>query len=173
MCKFVLKKIMKIFILLLSFLCFNELKAQEDILPIIDNHVTYTAVVKVDSVTLKDLYSRAKKWIQHTYKTPKDVIQIDDAESGEISGAGSFKINYYSRSPYILHHVNIMVKDGRYKYTIDHISYSDNKGENFKLELFPNSWAGKNKLYKSVDEHIKEMIASLQKAMITSDKSDW
>jgi predicted GH43/DUF377 family glycosyl hydrolase len=173
LCKFVVKKIMKIFIAIICILTSLNLHAQEDVLPMENNQVIYTAVITVDSANKADLFRRAKKWIQHQYNTPKDVIQIDDAEGGEIGGAGSFKINYYSRSPFITHHLNIMVKDGRYKYRIDNIRYSDNKGENFSIESFPQSWAGKNKLYKSIDEHIQEMIATLQSDMKTSDKSDW
>ncbi len=119
------------------------------------------------------MYKKAKKWFISTYKSAKDVIQLDDQEGGEITGKGNFKVNYYSREPYISHTISVYVKDGRYKYSITQLAYSDNQNEKFSIENFPNSWFGKKKLYLKVDEEIKAVILSLKKYMSSTDKDEW
>lgn len=144
-----------------------------DILPLENGVVTYTAVIHVESADKNTLYTRAKKWFVDTYKSAKDVIQLDDKENGEITGKGNFKISYYTRDPYISHTVSIFVKDGRYKYIITGFSYSDNQNEKFSIVDFPKSWAGKKKLYMKVDEETKAIIASIEKFMKSKPKDDW
>lgn len=144
-----------------------------DILPLDNGSVTYTGVVQVDSIDKNTLYTRAKKWFVDNYKSAKDVIQLDDKETGEITGKGNFKINYYTRDPYISHTISIFVKDGRYKYLITNFSYSDNQNEKFTIENFPKSWAGKKKLYTKVDEEVNSIIVSIEKFMKTKPKDDW
>ena len=144
-----------------------------DLLPAQNGSVTYTGVVQVDSVNKNTLYTRAKKWFVDTYKSAKDVIQLDDKENGEIIGKGSFKINYYTRDPSISHTISIFVKDGRYKYVITSFSYADNQNEKFAIEDFPKNWAGKKKMYTKVDEEAKSIIASIQKFMTANAKDNW
>ena len=142
-----------------------------DILPLQNGSVTYTEIVQVDSVNKNSLYIKAKKWFVDTYKSAKDVIQLDDKENGEIMGKGNFKINYYTRDPYISHTISILVKDGRFKYIITGFSYSDNQNNKFTIENFPKSWFGKKKLYTKIDEEVKSLIASIKILMTTKD--DW
>jgi len=144
-----------------------------DILPSKDGIVTYSEVVQVDSSSKIDLYKKAKKWFVTTYKSAKEVIQLDDPENGEIIGKGNFKVSYYSREPFISHTISISVKDGRYKYSITDLTYSDNQNEKFSIENFPKSWFGKKKLYLKVDEEINAIILSLKKYMSSKEKEDW
>jgi hypothetical protein len=144
-----------------------------DILPLENGSVIYTEVVKVDSLNKKELYNRAKKWVVLKYKSANDVIQLDDKEDGIIIGKGNFGIKYYSRRPTINHTLQIETRDGRYKYTISSFIYSDVQKDTFTVEEFPKSWAGKKKLYRTLDEKVNSIIADLKKSMETELKDDW
>lgn len=144
-----------------------------DILPLVDGVVNYSGVIQVDGISKDELYSRAKKWFVITYKSAKDVIQLDDKENGNIIGKGKFGIVYYAREPYIDHTISISVKDGRFKYEIMNMVYSDKQGDKFSIEDFPNGWAGKKKLYTTVDTEVNALIASIEKGMKTKTVDDW
>ncbi|MFZ1806390.1 MAG: DUF4468 domain-containing protein [Cyclobacteriaceae bacterium] len=170
-----MKKIIPVLIFLLLLTTIHSL-AQEtlgEILPLEGGMVTYSDVVSVDQASADELYLRAKKWFVNTYKSANDVIQLDDKESGEIIGKGNFGIVYYSRDPSIKHTVSIAVKEGRYKYNITDLVYSDKQGDNFPIEQFPNGWAGKKKLYSSIDTNVSAIVLSIEKAMKSAKKDDW
>lgn len=83
----------------------------------------YSEVVLVDSsIKQSTLFLRAKKWFVDYYKSAKDVIQLEDRESGEIIGKGvcALKIGFVGIDVY--HTVRIYVKDGKYKYEITNLS---------------------------------------------------
>lgn len=143
-----------------------------DILPLKEGVVTYTNVLQVDGVNKEELYTRAKKWFVTMYKSANDAIQLDDKENGEIVGKGNFKITYYARDPIINHTVTISVKDGRFKYQITDLAYSDKQGDKFPIEAFPKGWAGKKKLYETIDREVNSIIASIEKSM-KSKADEW
>jgi len=143
-----------------------------DILPQKDGVTTYTAVIQVDDARKDELYSRAKKWFAIMYKSANDVIQLDDKENGEIIGKGKFSITYYARDPVIHHTITLSVKDGRFRYSITDLIYSDAQGDKFPIENFPKHWAGKKKLYETVDREVNQLISSIEKSMI-SKADEW
>lgn len=100
--------------------------------------ISFQEVVQVPGATKDELYTRAREWFAKTFKSSKDVIQMDDRIAGKIIGKGSgngltgnillitsFWLNYT---------VSITIKDGRYRYEItdftteDEPSYSSNRG---------------------------------------------
>lgn len=143
-----------------------------DILPLQEGVVAYSNVIQVDSVSKDQLYARAKRWFVKTYKSANDVIQLDDKENGEIIGKGNFKISYYAREPIINHTISILVKDGRFKYIITDLVYSDIQGDKFPIGSFPKGWFGQKKLYDTIDREISSIIMSIRKDM-KSNGSDW
>jgi len=168
-----MKKIISL--LILSSLTFHVFGQEKflDILPLQDSIVTYSGVVQVDSADMNTLYLRAKKWFVMTYKSAKDVIQLDDKENGEITGKGDFKIEYYNLAPNISHTISIFVKDGRYKYVITQFSYSDTLGNKFAIEDIPKVWIGKKKLCAKVDEEAQVIIMSIEKSMKMKTDDNW
>lgn len=164
-----------IFLFILIMFSINSFSQEKllDILPLKNANVVYTEVVKVDSMNKKELYNRAKKWVVLKYKSTNDVIQLDDKEDGIIIGKANFGIRYYSRKPTIAHTLQIETRDGRYKFTISNFIYSDIQNDKFTVEEFPKSWAGKKKLYRTLDEKVKSIIADLKKSMETELKDDW
>lgn len=164
------------FIVIILFFVSYHLQGQErllNILPLVDGLVTYTGVIRVDSISKDELYGRAKRWFITTYKSPKDVIELDDKEDGEIIGKGTIRIVYYFRDPYIDHTISIATKDNRFKYIITDLTYSENSHSKFKIEDFPKSWFGQEKLYLTVDEAINSMINNLGEFMKTKAKDNW
>lgn len=61
----------------------------QQLLPEKDGKVVYE---EVDSVTAPkdELYQRSKIWLVNSFKSAKEVIQIDDKGSGQIIGKGNF-----------------------------------------------------------------------------------
>ncbi len=81
-------------------------------------------VVKLDSTTQKELYSRAKLFFAESFKSAKKVIQLDDGSSIIVgkgittftSGKGLTKANID-----ISFLLKIELKEGQYRYTISNI----------------------------------------------------
>lgn len=168
-----MKKVICLFIIIFSSLHTFSQETLIDILPLENGEVIYTDVLEVEGLSKDELYNLAKKWVVLKYKSANHVIQLDDKDNGIIIGKGNFAIDYYSRKPTIEHTLQIETKDGRYKYTISNFIYSDIQNSTFTLENFPKSWAGKKKLYQTLDEKVRSIIDNLKKSMEKDLKDDW
>lgn len=86
--------------------------------------IVYTEVVQVDTSTTKnELYSRALEWFAKSYKSSKNVIQLEDKEGGKIVGKALMQVYHKAlgkdyESGHINYTISIYLKDGRYKYDI-------------------------------------------------------
>jgi hypothetical protein len=84
--------------------------------------ITFTEVVTIDSATKNDLYLRAREWFAKTYNDSKEVIQVDDKETGKIIGKAIYRVNVHSFGIHpggiVNYTILLLVKDGRYKYEI-------------------------------------------------------
>lgn len=159
-----------------------------DILPLVEGRVTYTGIVQVDDVSSDELYNRAKRWFVDTYKSGKDVIQLDDKENGEIIGKGFFEemwmVTFYGgQNVNVWQTIKVQMKDGRYRYEITDFrmkyfvsasQYTSSSNVDVALEEWNKGRDANNKkFYPKIDSHIKSLIESLDKAMKTKTKSDW
>ena len=96
-----------------------NLFSQENIFPIdsITGKITYSEIIKVDSVNSQELYLRAKIWFVHSFVSAKNVIQLDEKELGRIIGKGLFDVTTSlltkTDAGYVEFTVEIQVKDGR------------------------------------------------------------
>jgi uncharacterized protein YodC (DUF2158 family) len=91
-----------------------------DVLPTKDGKVYYQEIVPVDGATKDELYNRAKKAVVTMYKSAKDVIQLDDKESGSLIAKGNFSAKWQqgfgvSQEVFVPHTLSITVKDGKAK----------------------------------------------------------
>lgn len=101
-----------------------------------DSLITFSEVVKVDSVNQNELFNRARLWVNDNFRSGKDVSQIIDKESGTITGNGVFKERFYlyqmiktKFTGIFSFDFKIFVKDGKYKYvftSIKHIGFEEN-----------------------------------------------
>ncbi|MDN4164875.1 DUF4468 domain-containing protein [Cytophagales bacterium LB-30] len=182
------KRIVIIFLILFYT---NTINAQEkllDILPLEDGRVTYSGVVQVNDVSRSQLYNNAKRWFIDTYTSGKDVIQLDDKESGEIIGKGYFEevwmvTAYSGQNVNVWQTIKVQMKDGRYRYEITdfrmkYIVPASNYTRATEIDLPIEEWnkgRDKNnaKFYPKIDSHVQDMISSLEKVMKSSEGDDW
>ena len=67
------------------------------LLPVFSFAQQYSEVVEVPGKTADQLYSSAREWFAITFKSAKDVIQMEDPTNKKIIGKGLKKINYIVR----------------------------------------------------------------------------
>jgi hypothetical protein len=150
--------------------------AQGDLspLPVTDGRVVYTGIVEVTNSSKEELFARARKWIALTYKSAKDVIQLEDKESGELVAKGILLVPWMMAENHIFHTFSISVKNDKFRYIIDAlvVSRPSTVLDNHPIEQLPKSWGGKKNLYEKVDKEIKRTIASLETAMRSDQKND-
>ncbi|RZK25030.1 MAG: DUF4468 domain-containing protein [Flavobacterium sp.] len=84
--------------------------------------VTYQSINKVEGASQDELYVRVKEWFKRTFVSSKDLIQMDDKQSGKIIAKeislGSY-ILYNKTELYSLRYtIAIKVKDQSYHYEI-------------------------------------------------------
>ena len=65
------------------------------ILPEVDGVPTYVEVINIDSsLSQTELFNRAKIWFVDNYNSAKNVIQMEDKESGILIAKGAIPIKY-------------------------------------------------------------------------------
>lgn len=158
-----------------------------------DTVISYSEIVTVDSASKNDLFIKARQWVNETFKSSKDVLQINDKETGELSGKGIMPVivhmKYLGDRTYTFEAnfaINIWVKDGRYKYEFKNFNvyFPDSHDESLGIltssEECPtkfgfNSQKKTNEIWQSAkkgtDYQAKIIIASLKVAM-QKKKSD-
>lgn len=145
----------------------------------------YTGVVQVDSTPAKTLQSRAKLFVAESFKSAKDVIQLDDAESGVIVVKGNIapvvKVPLIGKMEYGYVHftAKIQVKDGKYKYTFsefDHEAHGNNEGSGGNLNrkkpgcgTFTMSEGQWRQIKTYTNERVIALAADLQKSMRSAE----
>lgn len=156
----------------------------QEIVPVKDGKIVYSGVITVDStVKAGELYSRAKNFLAHEYKSAKAVIQVDDKDGGQIVGKGNFIIEdqfFLSVTENRIDHtVSIFVKDGKYKYEISdfYVNIPASKyysGGNFSLESYLGSKRKiQIKILKNTNTEVLSIIEDLKKAMNNPINTDF
>ena len=172
----ILNKInMKKLILIIAVLSITNFIQGQD-LPINEKtgKITYSEIKKIDSLSKSELYVKVLEWFAYKFNSSKDVIQLKDDVKMKIIGKGGFGIKYYTRDPNIYFTISVFLKDNRYKIVITDLKYSDNQGEEFLVDNFPKSWAGKKKLYRAVDAEVKLILTDFYNYMkATNEEEDW
>jgi len=156
--------------------------------------IVYSEVMHVDSsATRQELFSKAREWFAKAYKSSKNVIQMEDKESGKIVGKALMQVYYKNRQDgYINYTISIQVKDGRYKYEVTDFYHTgqDVSGGSIpdfglceKMINTTDKYFGisMQKNYTSclyqMDNNIKALISDLKFEMATkpqnTDKDKW
>lgn len=188
-----MKKLILLSLILVSSICYAEIIPTPQ-LPIdsTTNLITYSGVVKVDSLLTKSmLFSKAREWFAKTYKSAKNVIQLEDSENGKIVGKALMQVYHKALgsnydSGFINYTISIFVKDGRYKYEISNFYHTgqyvgngkriDDYGPcegmiNTKLKVMGISYQPTFNYYLlQLDNNIHSLIMSLNDAMISKQK---
>lgn len=157
------------------------------------NKITYSEVVRADSLKSSELYSMGREWFAKTYKSSTNVMQMEDKENGKLIGKAlmlvyhkAMGINY--ESGYINYTISLYVKDGRYKYEITDFYHTAqlSQAEDFgPCESMINTTKKSmgisyqkmfNYYLKQMNENTLSLIADLKKHMSTKvigKKSEW
>lgn len=102
--------------------------------------ITFEEIVEVHGMQKGLLFENAKAWLESKYKSPR-TIQAEDAMEGTISAKSMFKImtepGGVKPGGVINFTIDILVKEGKYKYTISNLRHTDKTdkiGSGGKLE---------------------------------------
>ena len=149
-----------------------------------DGNYEYTGVISVDSLSASRLYSNGKLFVVTSFRSGKEVTQLNDEDSKTVAGNGTLKLNFKGLNAAVDEYVKfrfiIQCKDGRYKYTIN----------NFQLVSPPSSpvplenekalkhYATRNmeeQIFNQVNDDMQNLVAELQKSMAAQSEStkDW
>ncbi len=160
--------------------------------------LSYSEVVKTDSIPQSELYNRAKIWFSTTYVDSKSVIQLDDKDNGQIVAKAKMVYNpkVFTGSSqtegYINYTIKVFVKEGRYKYEISDF-FHDPKGCEFgkycvgkittdkdcpNPKTLAKGWSNKvwNDIKNQIDVNINSLLIGLKINMAKqteSKKEDW
>lgn len=96
--------------------------------------LTYSSVIKIDSVDAKTLYQASKQWFVMNFPSAKKVIQSDDPNLNSITGRGvreysMNKFTYMVYDGYLEYTLQIQARDGRIKVDITNITHANLPGK--------------------------------------------
>jgi hypothetical protein len=151
-------------IAVLVFYC-NSLLAQNE-LPTKNGIVIYEIIDSSITASKSQLYDRARIWFANAFKDSKEVIQLDDRESGSIIGKGLFKF-MPGLTPYICKFsARVDCKDNKYRFQVyDIVIESATTIKSEQPAEFYNSKKGSKKMKEMINERILEMVEGLKKKM--------
>lgn len=179
-----------ILIILLSIVNLSQAQKLSDVLPLKDGKINFSETVNVDSTKKDILYSKSKLWFANTFKSAKDVIQLDDKENGIILGKGIYQDTEKVGLAGTIQRnwkftIKIQLKDAKYKAEIYDIDLTTNQS-NPPTTASMDWYFGVKKLYdnegnlktyplnfaKEINTIFSNLLADIKKSMtekITSD----
>ncbi len=168
-------------LLLLSFFSSNIFgQTKDSIYPEKNGIVNYNEIITTDSIKKSKLYINAKKWIVNTYKSAKNVIQLDDKESGEIILKGNSEVFYDKMlgmgvSVNVNHVFKISIRDFKYKYELT--EFSIDKTEALYSDFLKNNTPlyhkkAVRKFRDAFDKQMKLYLLSFKIEMLKTDPID-
>jgi hypothetical protein len=163
-------KIIAIFILLLNFT--NVFSQQQEIIPVVDGKMIFSRIVKVDSTTKDELYLRAKVWISQAFKSPNDVIQLDDKVSGQIFIKGIIYSWMSGRQHTVYSTLKIYLKENKAMLEITDFIINDGL-TNCNLEVWNTNKKRFLGCLESVKDESNKLIDSFSKSIYKGQKKDW
>lgn len=160
-----------------------------------DTLLIYTDIVTVENVSKDQLFTRARAWLVDAFKDSKEVIQVQDKETGELIAKGIMKSdvpykNFMGTTVvpcYTSFKFSIWVKDGKYKYEMTDFNNTEFKGSvpfgllytkrttELKWPMISKSKMNEyyGKYRDEVEKTTKLLIEFLHTAMSVKPKSDF
>lgn len=160
-------------IILLAVLLPFKLFSQTDTLPKnADGKYEYTAVVNVDSASADKLYSNAKMFVALSFKSGKDVTQLNDDAGKTVIGSGNTPTTLNvgfgtSVASAVKFTFIIQCKDNRYKYSISEFQYYNTGDRSSTKALEDKSYFDKNKTGRRFFRSLSEQISVSMKSLLT------
>lgn len=164
-----------------------------------DSLLSYSGVVHADGVSKEQLFTRARSWLVNYFKDNRDVLQVQDKESGELIGKGSVVRSVPVKTLFVTtpmpattsFRISVWVKEGKYKYEIGDINNTEFKQA---PEPFGMIYTSRNtpplktrrpgpgvermgafyKKYRDdIDDMVKSIVTGLNAAMNVKAKSEF
>lgn len=159
--------------------------------------IVYSEVVQAANTSAADLYSRAREWFATTFNSADAVLEMDDKAAGKLVGNAFSDIHGMSATMMtkmkLWYAITVELKDGRYRYTINHLQFQNYynpahplklsaeaqtqkiPGENFLLAGNMTKKGKENKPLiegkKQAEAKMTALIQSLKTSMLP--KKDW
>jgi hypothetical protein len=173
---------MKQIFLLWAMLCTCALFAQNEKKKISSYHaVTYSEVVRMDSVPSAQLYFNAKLFLTNAFHGARESAQIKDDKSKTVATKGSFPVviqngNGEDIRAKAIFTLLIQTRDGMYKYTLDdfYFAYTEETGitsyasfnDRLGVVMANGQW---QEVEAQTDVFAKEFIATMKEHMSQQD----
>lgn len=140
----------------------------QELLPVKDGKIMYERIDSIPGKSKIDLYRKAKVWFAKVFHSSKDVIQLDDQETGQIIGKGNFtypiKILLSAAEWRCSFTIQIDLKDNKSRVRLFDLSYSSPGGE-WNVDYL-NKHPGQGKQHiKAINEHCKSLMADFNLAL--------
>lgn len=183
-------KKLRVLLFLIILLCAESAHSQQ--------LLTFSKVIEVENMDKQSIYLSLRNWISTYYRDSKEVIQMDDRESGIIVGKAIFifpvkRVAYLAYEGNIWYTIKLLTKDGRFKVEVSNFIHENDPGnaKNCRLGLITTDEnytekgmqkAFHNKMWNEMQEMCKlksngiftelQRVASTMKQQ-TDDSSDW
>ena len=151
------------------------------IVPYENLSVRYKGVIEAPGLTATDIYNRAKKWVAQNYRSSKDVIQLNNKETGEIIVKGYATLKYshplYAGIWRSYHILLIQIKDGKYRYemTVPSITTTVNMSDENTPTYYVRHLSSKNsnKFLIALDQTSRATLQSLEDNIKSAQSDNW
>jgi hypothetical protein len=189
----------KILLVLITLLLFHISSKAQEVLKFKKDETSgsyyYEEVDTLNNVSQADMFKKAKAWVMATMKTGDNNIIFDEKEYSLVNSA-SIKVdpkrfsNHGIEDGRIDFKFRVWIRDGRYKFRIDNISYDLLMGNGFNVmtrawtyhssksevygELEDDKWG--RYLKEQTAEKLSNLILAFKNAMhsgATEEKSNW
>ncbi len=139
--------------------------------------ITYSKVINTEG-TANAIFSKVHRWFFSYYKNPHNVVK--ESANNKISARPRFKIlnppdkkGIQTMGGIVLYSFTVMVKDGRYKYTITNIEWKQTSKFPIERWMDKNSSSYKEKYnfyLTQVNDEIIKIIAKLESSISKAPK---
>src|SRR5690606_38555916 len=128
-------------------------------------------VVEVSGVSKTELFNRLEYWFNNYYKNASTVIELKDENAGTIRG--KHRVDLFTTMPtgqkvkkgLEYYSINVMVRDGRFKYTIDDIFFHNVPKIPLENWLGEKASANEKEWVAQTHKFISELIEDLKKTL--------
>lgn len=142
-----------------------------------DSIISYSKIVEVPGVAKAELFTRARQWLNQTFVSSKEVLEIADKETGELSGKayGKMMVTYKmmgtrSYESDCRMFINIFVKDGKYKYEMSNFETNVANTEKGRLSRLTSATSCPDKWDMTSQKKMDEIWASAKDGAISMSK---
>ncbi len=160
--------------------------AQQIPMDSVAHRFVYEGIVKVDSISKAEIFSRAKEWIVRNLKSSDSNVNLDDKESKSLTSAGNIhlenRLGHYYSNINLNFKLSVFVKDEKYKYIVESFTINYIKGAHGlfsvsgPLEELEFNKSNKEKTYTEINTKILSLLKDLEafnNSKENDKKKDW